>query len=79
MPNKENKTKNTVIHKARSRNSADFGWLKVNHTFSFANYYNVDRMNFGALRVLNDDIFSGNKVDLGTAYHYYEIARGKND
>jgi len=31
------------------------------------------------LRVLNDDIFSGNKVDLGTAYHYYEIARGKND
>ena len=61
MPNKENKTKNTVIHKANSRNSADFGWLKVNHTFSFANYYNPDRMNFGALRVLNDDTILGGK------------------
>ncbi|MDC3390334.1 pirin family protein [Flavobacteriales bacterium] len=61
MPNKENKTKNAVIHKANSRNSADFGWLKVNHTFSFANYYNPDRMNFGALRVLNDDTILGGK------------------
>ena len=61
MPNKETKTKNTVIHKANSRNSADFGWLKVNHTFSFANYYNPDRMNFGALRVLNDDTIMGGK------------------
>ena len=61
MPNKEHKTKNTVIHKANSRNSADFGWLKVNHTFSFANYYNPDRMNFGALRVLNDDTILGGK------------------
>lgn len=61
MPNKETKTKNTVIHKANSRNSADFGWLKVNHTFSFANYYNPDRTNFGALRVLNDDTIMGGK------------------
>ena len=46
----------TVIHKANSRGSADHGWLKAKHTFSFAGYYDEDREQFGALRVLNDDI-----------------------
>ena len=55
IPNKEIKTMNSVIHKAKTRGSADHGWLKANHSFSFANYYNPDRMNFGVLRVLNDD------------------------
>ena len=56
LPNKkEVKTTNTVLHKATTRGSADHGWLKVNHSFSFANYYNPERMNFGVLRVLNDD------------------------
>ena len=59
MPNTNVKTMNTVLHKAGTRGSADHGWLKVNHTFSFANYQNPDRMNFGALRVLNDDTISG--------------------
>lgn len=45
----------TIIHKADSRGSANHGWLKVNHTFSFAGYYNAERIQFGALRVLNDD------------------------
>ncbi|MGB1041034.1 MAG: pirin family protein [Flavobacteriales bacterium] len=47
---------NTVIHKANTRGNANHGWLKSKHTFSFANYYNPERMNFGVLRVLNDDI-----------------------
>lgn len=47
--------KNRVIHKAETRGYADHGWLKSYHTFSFANYYNPDRVRFGALRVLNDD------------------------
>lgn len=47
-----------VKHTANSRGLADHGWLKSNHSFSFANYYNSDRINFGALRVLNDDIFN---------------------
>ena len=55
LPNKENKTMNTVIHKANTRGNANHGWLNSNHTFSFANYHNPERMNFGVLRVLNDD------------------------
>ncbi|MEO1257152.1 MAG: pirin family protein [Bacteroidota bacterium] len=46
----------TVFHSAGSRGHANHGWLDSHHTFSFANYYNPERMNFGALRVLNDDI-----------------------
>ncbi len=46
---------NMILHKADSRGNADHGWLKSRHTFSFANYYNPERMHFGVLRVLNDD------------------------
>lgn len=46
---------NTVIHKANTRGVADHGWLKSSHSFSFASYYNQERMGFGLLRVLNDD------------------------
>ncbi|MBK6604328.1 MAG: pirin family protein [Leptospiraceae bacterium] len=45
-----------TIHKANTRGIADFGWLHSHHTFSFSSYYNPNRMQFGALRVLNDDI-----------------------
>jgi redox-sensitive bicupin YhaK (pirin superfamily) len=44
-----------TLHKAESRGFADHGWLKSAHTFSFANYYNPERIHFGVLRVLNDD------------------------
>ena len=50
---------NVTIHKANTRGYADHGWLKTNHTFSFASYYDENRMNFGMLRVLNDDIVEG--------------------
>jgi redox-sensitive bicupin YhaK (pirin superfamily) len=49
----------TIIHKANTRGAANHGWLKSYHTFSFAGYYNAERMNFGALRVLNDDTVAG--------------------
>jgi redox-sensitive bicupin YhaK (pirin superfamily) len=55
LPNKENKTMNTVLHKADTRGDANHGWLQSKHSFSFANYHNSERMNFGLLRVLNDD------------------------
>ncbi len=64
LPNPESKIKdNSVIHKADSRGKADHGWLVSNHTFSFANYHNPERMHFGVLRVLNDD-----KVEAGRGF-----------
>ena len=57
IPNAEtNRTNNTVLHKSDTRGDANHGWLQSRHSFSFANYYNPDRMHFGVLRVLNDDI-----------------------
>jgi hypothetical protein len=47
-----------IIHKADSRGHANHGWLNSFHSFSFASYYNPEKMNFGALRVLNDDTVS---------------------
>jgi redox-sensitive bicupin YhaK (pirin superfamily) len=51
----------TILHKANSRGTADHGWLKSYHTFSFAGYYNPERIHFGALRVLNDDQVDGGR------------------
>lgn len=64
LPNPETEvTANTVLHKADTRGHANHGWLDSRHTFSFANYYNPERMHFGALRVLNDD-----RVDPGMGF-----------
>ena len=48
----------SVFHSASSRGDADHGWLKAKYSFSFANFYNPERIQFGALRVLNDDIIA---------------------
>ncbi len=58
----------TVIHRADSRGSANHGWLQANHSFSFANYFDKDKLQFGALRVLNDDIIAP-KMGFGTHPH----------
>lgn len=52
---------NTILHKAETRGDADHGWLHSRHTFSFADYYDQERVHFGALRVLNDDIVQGGR------------------
>ncbi len=57
-----------VLHTSASRGEADHGWLYSRHTFSFANYYNPERIHFGALRVLNDDVVEAGK-GFGTHPH----------
>ena len=47
-----------IFHPASSRGAADHGWLQAKHSFSFANYYDSERVQFGALRVLNDDVIA---------------------
>ena len=46
----------SIIHRANTRGHANHGWLDSYHSFSFAGYYDLQRMNFGMLRVLNDDV-----------------------
>jgi redox-sensitive bicupin YhaK (pirin superfamily) len=58
----------TEIHKANTRGHANHGWLDTHHSFSFASWYNQERMHFGMLRVLNDDIVAGGK-GFGTHPH----------
>ena len=57
-----------ILHKSATRGYANHGWLKSHHTFSFANYQNPERMNFGMLRVLNDDVVQP-KMGFGTHPH----------
>ena len=57
-----------VFHSATSRGFANHGWLQANHSFSFANFYDPKKMNFGALRVLNDDLIA-QKMGFGTHPH----------
>jgi len=59
----------TILHKANSRGHAEHGWLNSYHSFSFANYYNPERMHFGALRVLNDDTV---KQGMGFSKHPHD-------
>jgi len=58
----------TIFHAADSRGSANHGWLQAKHSFSFAGWFNPERIQFGALRVLNDDIIQGG-MGFGTHPH----------
>lgn len=51
------------VHRSEERGKAEHGWLHTRFSFSFADYHNPERMNFGALRVLNDDI-----IDAGSGF-----------
>ena len=59
----------TILHKAEDRGFANHGWLQANHSFSFANYYDQNKIQFGALRVLNDDVIA---PKMGFATHPHD-------
>ncbi|MEO9570413.1 MAG: pirin family protein [Polaribacter sp.] len=59
---------NTIIHKSANRGHVNHGWLQANHSFSFANFYDSNRLQFGALRVLNDDLIAPS-MGFGTHPH----------
>jgi quercetin 2,3-dioxygenase len=48
-----------IVYPSTERGHANFGWLDSHHSFSFGQWYNPEKVHFGALRVLNDDIVSG--------------------
>ena len=56
----------TVFHKSNTRGGQDHGWLQSFHSFSFANFIDPSKMNFGALRVLNDDLI---QKEMGFGQH----------
>ncbi len=60
------------VQRAAERASFDFGWLRTNHSFSFADYYDPHNVNWGALRVLNDDRVS----EFESAVQLEDEARG---
>lgn len=58
----------TIVHKAFERGHANHGWLNAYHSFSFASWYNPERVQFGVLRVLNDDTVAAG-MGFGTHPH----------
>ena len=57
-----------IFHASSTRGEANHGWLHAKHSFSFANFFNPERIQFGALRVLNDDRIAPGK-GFGTHPH----------
>ena len=58
----------TILHKANERGHANHGWLNAYHSFSFASWYNPEKIQFGMLRVLNDDTIAAG-MGFGTHPH----------
>ena len=50
-----------IIYNANDRGMQDHGWLKAAHSFSFGQFHDPNKMHFGLLRVLNDDIIAPGK------------------
>jgi len=67
----------TLLFKAADRGSADYGWLKPNYYFSFAQYHDPAKVHFGLLRVLNDDFIAGGGAFPTHPHDNMEIITGR--
>ncbi|MBP7057563.1 pirin family protein [Candidatus Gracilibacteria bacterium] len=61
----------TTIHRSDTRGTNKISWLDSKHSFSFGEYYDTERMHFGALRVLNQDVIAPGQ---GFGLHPHENA-----